>query len=52
MKGGYADGIVFKGNKNSAGKPMTLILTNCGDADTDNCTVERLTVAKDKLNAN
>ena len=52
LKGGYADGIVFKGNKNRAGKPMTLTLTNCGSVDADNCTVERKTEVKDKLNYN
>ena len=52
IHGGYADGIVFKGNKNSAGKPMTLILTNCGDVDADNCTVERKTEVKDTLRLN
>lgn len=52
VEGGYVDGIVFKNNKNSAGKPMTLILTNCGNVDADNCTVERKTEVKTKLNFN
>lgn len=52
VKGGYADGIVFKGNVNSLGKPMTLILTNCGSVDADNCAVERRTEIKSKLNVN
>jgi hypothetical protein len=37
-----ADGIVFKGNQNSNGLPMTLTLTNCGTAETDGCMVERI----------
>ena len=52
IKGGYADGIVFKGNVNASGKSMTLVLTNCGSADTDNCTVERHTETKEKLSMN
>jgi hypothetical protein len=52
LEGGYSDGIVFKGNRNSAGKPMTLTLTNCGSVDADNCTVERKTEVKNTLNLN
>ena len=52
LKGGYSYGIVFKGNKNSAGKPMTLTLTNCGSVDADNCTVERKTEVKAELGLN
>ena len=52
VEGGYADGIVFKGNVNSSGKPMTLILTNCGSVEADNCAVERKTEIKTKLNLN
>lgn len=52
LKGGYADGIVFKGNTNSDGKPMTLLLTNCGEVDAENCKVERIFAVKDKLVAN
>ena len=52
IKGGYADGIVFKGNVNALGKPMTLLLTNCGAVDAENCTVERHTEKKESLKAN
>ena len=50
--GGYADGIVFRGNRNSEGLPMTLILTNCGSVDVDGCTVERRTEEKRELKRN
>jgi hypothetical protein len=50
--GGYADGIVFRGNRNSEGIPMTLILTNCGSVDVDGCTVERRTEEKRELKRN
>ena len=52
LRGGYADGIVFKGNKNSNGASMVLTLTNCGSVDADNCTVERKTEVKETLNIN
>lgn len=50
--GGYADGIVFKGNQNSMGKSMTLTLTNCGSVDAENCIVERKTEVKSELKVN
>lgn len=50
--GGYADGIVFKGNQNSFKKPMTLTLTNCGSVDAENCIVERKTKVKSELKVN
>lgn len=50
--GGYADGIVFKGNRNSLGSPMKLILTNCGSADLDGSTAERIFERKESLNLN
>jgi len=50
--GGYADGIVFRGNRNRAGAPMTLILTNCGSVDAEDCTVERRTEEKRELKRN
>ena len=43
LRGGYADGIVFKGNKNAKDLPMTLVLTNCGSAEADGCLIERKT---------
>jgi len=50
--GGYADGIVFRGNRNRAGAPMKLILTNCGSVDAEGCTVERRTEEKRELKRN
>jgi hypothetical protein len=47
LKAREADGIVFRGNVNAQGLPMTLSLTNCGDADADGCAVERI-VQKDR----
>ena len=38
--GGAADGIIFKGNVNTRGLPMTLSLKNCGNVDAEGCTVE------------
>ena len=52
INGGYADGIVFKGNVNTKGVPMTLELTNCGSVDADGCTVERKTEVKTELKLN
>lgn len=52
LDGGYADGIVFKGNKNSSGAPMTLQLTNCGSVDAEDCTVLRRTEKKESLGMN
>lgn len=52
LNGGYADGIVFRGNTNAAGKAMTVTLTNCGSADAENCTVVRKTEEKRALNRN
>jgi hypothetical protein len=52
LEGGYADGIVFKGNKNSSGAPMTLMLTNCGSVDAEDCTVSRRTEKKESLGMN
>jgi hypothetical protein len=52
IDGGYADNIVFKGNKNALGLPMVLKLTNCGFAQADNCEIERKTEVKDKLKLN
>ncbi|MBQ9544633.1 MAG: hypothetical protein IJV00_05865 [Clostridia bacterium] len=52
LEGGYVGGITFKGNSNSLGKPMTLVLTNCGGVDAENCAVERKTEVKTKLNVN
>lgn len=49
LQGGYADKIVFKGNRNSMGKPMTLTLTNCGSVDAEGCSVERKKEEKRKL---
>ena len=39
--GGYADDIVFKGNKNANDQTMTLVLTNCGKVDAEDCLVKR-----------
>lgn len=52
VQGGYVDGIVFKGNKNSLGKPMKLVLTNCGKVDAESCEVERITEVKTELKPN
>ena len=52
LKGGYADGIVFLGNKNVADQEMKLVLTNCGEVDAENCKVERIFAVKDKLVTN
>ena len=52
VDGGYADAIVFKGNINSAGVPMALLLTNCGSVDADNCIVKRMVETKRELNVN
>lgn len=52
LSGGYADGIVFKGNINSKCKQMTLSLTNCGTVDAENVIVERKTEVKEKLGIN
>lgn len=50
--GGYADGIVFKGNQNTAGRSMTLALTNCGSVDAEGCLVEHLFEDKKELKIN
>ena len=47
-----ADEIVFRGNKNTEGKEMTLTLTNCGDIDADGEKVERITKNERKLGVN
>lgn len=52
VSGGYADHIVFTGNKNTAGVPMRLELTNCGDVTADNCEVVRKTEEKTSLKVN
>ena len=52
IKGGYADGIVFKGNQNRFNLPMKLILTNCGSVEAEGCTVERRTEEKRELKRN
>lgn len=49
MQAGFADGIVFKGNQNSAGKQMKLVLTSCGSLDADGCEVERKFEIKKEL---
>lgn len=51
LNGGYADGIVFKGNVNTAGKPMKIVLTNCGSVEAD-VEIERITETKTELNIN
>lgn len=50
--GGYADGIVFKGNVNSKGKSMKIILTNCGTVEVDEVEVENKKEVKTELNLN
>lgn len=52
LAGGYANGIVFKGNRNTKGIPMTLSLTNCGSVEADGCNVERKTEVKRELGLN
>ena len=49
---GYADGIVFRGNRNAQGLPMTVTLTNCGEADVEGCAMERKTEEKRELKIN
>ena len=43
---------IFKGNKNTAGKKMRLMLTNCGDVEADNCEVKRFYVENMPLKVN
>ena len=52
MRGGYADGIVFNGNKNVEGKQMKLVLTNCGSVESDCAQIERKTETKTELKPN
>ncbi len=52
MECGQTDGIVFTGNRNTAGKPMTLRLTNCGSVTAEGVTVERFSEEKSTLNVN
>ena len=52
IRGGYADGIVFNGNKNIDGEQMKLVLTNCGSAESDCAQVERRTENKTELKPN
>ncbi len=52
ITGGYADGIVFLGNKNAFGKKMKLELVNCGSVEADNCEIERKTEVKTELKVN
>ena len=52
ITGGYADGIVFLGNKNALGKKMKLELVNCGSVEADNCEIERKTEVKTELKVN
>lgn len=52
VQGGYADNIVFCGNKNTSGVPMRLELTNCGTVDADGCDVVRRTEVKTALRVN
>ena len=47
-----ADNIVFVDNAQTNGRPMTLKLTNCGDATAPGCVVERHTERKDTLDMN
>ena len=52
LKGGYVKGIVFKGNKNTLGLPMTVELTNCLDVEADNCSLLQKTEEKKELGVN
>lgn len=52
LMGGYARGIVFKGNKNTLGLPMTVELTNCADIHADHCTLVQKTEEKTQLRVN
>ena len=52
VKGGNADGIVFKGNKNISGLSMKLDLTNCGDVYAEGCSVMRKNEEKKQLSMN
>ncbi len=52
MECGQTDGIVFTGNRNAMGRPMTLRLTNCGSVTAQGVTVERFNVEKNTLNLN
>ena len=47
-----ADNIVFVGNTQANGRPMTLKLTNCGEATAPGCVIERHTERKDSLSMN
>ena len=52
LTAGYADGIVFRDNRNAQGLPMTLTLTNCGAVDADGCEILRLEEEKRELKIN
>lgn len=50
--GGYTDHIVLENVKNTAGKAMKLVLTNCGDVVAEGIEVERKTEIKTELKVN
>ncbi len=52
MECGQTDGIVFTGNRNTAGRAMTLRLTNCGTVTAEGVTVERICEEKITVEVN
>jgi hypothetical protein len=52
LLGKCADNIIFKENKNTLGKEMQLLLTNCGSVWADNCEVKRSFVKDMSLKVN
>lgn len=50
--GGYTDNIVLENVKNSNGKVMKLVLTNCGDVSAEGFRIERYTEIKTELKVN
>ena len=52
VSGGYADNIVFTGNKNTSGEKMRMELTNCGRVIADNCEIIRKTEENRELKLN
>lgn len=48
----YTKSIKFINNKTTVGEGMTLELVNCGDAETENCSVTRITEKKESLGVN
>ncbi len=52
IEGGYTDNIIFENVKNSNGKQMKMILTNCGSVKADGVVIKRKTEKKTQLKVN